>query len=202
MSHSRFPSRIDSRIRLALAAAALVGCGGGGGNDAGSDAGNCGPGTAPRAGLVASAAAVTLTFGGLSSGLNNDCPDSAAPAGVVSLTIFGSQSDGSGAITLCVSRPDLLAGQAQTLGPDAAGSQVRVVDLAGTNETCEFDLDRTRSITGNATSKGLCSNGSDPMGFALTLDGAATLTRTCSGTVDSVQVTLHGTAAVAGGTPF
>lgn len=158
---------------------------------------SCGPGDAPDTGLVAAGDAVALTYGNLTGGLNNDCPASDAPAGVVSLTIRGPQIDGAGFITLCVARPDLLARQAQALDLDVAGAEVRIVDLSGTANGCSFAIDRSQPATGNATASGLCGNGSDAAGFALALDGSLSLTRTCGATIDSVRVTLDGRVAVA-----
>jgi hypothetical protein len=173
----------------AAGAAALAGC---------SDD-SCGPGGAPDTGLIAGGDAVTLTYGHLTGGLNNDCPAGDAPPGVISLSIHGTQSDGSGLVTLCVARPDLLAKQAQALALDVAGAQVRLVDLSGSANSCSFVIDRAQPATGNATSSGLCGNGSDAAGFALVLDGSLSLTRTCGATVDSIRVTLHGRVAVAPG---
>ena len=200
MSPSRFLSS-TSAAWLAATAATAAGCGGDshGPADAPIDATSCGPGDAPAAGLVASAGAATLTYGHLTGGLNNDCPASDAPAGVVSLTIAGSQTDGTGVITLCVARPDLLAGHAQALGPDDATAAVRVVDVTGTAGGCSFTVDRTQPPSGTATATGLCSNGRDAAGFALVLDGQLSLTRTCGATVDSIAITLHGRVAVASG---
>lgn len=186
MSLSRFLSPISPVVAVA-AAAGMAGCG----DD------SCGPAGAPDVGLVASGDAVTLTFGHLTSGLNRDCPASGAPDGVISMTIQGTQTDGQGRITLCVGRPDLLAGQALALGIDA-GAAVQVIDLAGTANNCTFAVDRNRVPSGTASASGLCGNGSDAAGFALVLDGAATLTRTCGTAVDPVPVTLRGRVAVAG----
>jgi len=155
----------------------------------------CGPGGAPGAGAVASATGVALTFGSFVAGANNDCPAAGAPAGVVSLTIHGTQSDGPGQLTLCVSRPDLLTQRSQALGGDAS-AEVRVVDLEGSSPGCTYTADRATPVTGTASSTGLCGNGSDPAGFALVLDGALALTRTCGATTDGVSVTLRGQVAV------
>jgi hypothetical protein len=190
MSHSRFRSATS----LLVLAPLVAGCGG-------SDD-SCGPGSAPASGLVATVTGATLTFGQLTSGLNNDCPASNPPMGVVSMTIFGTQTGGSGAIALCVSRPDLLASGSQALGPDAPGTQVRIIDLTGDAASCSYAVDDAKAITGTASAKGMCNNGNDPAGFALTLNGALSLTRTCGATVDSVQVTLSGTAAITGNVPF
>jgi hypothetical protein len=183
-----------SATRLLLLVPLVASCGG-------SDD-SCGPGSAPASGLVASGGAATLTFGNLTGGLNNDCPASNPPAGVVSMTIFGAQTGGDGAIALCVSRPDLLAGGSQALGADVAGSEIRLIDLNGKVSDCRYNVDRAKPITGTATSKGMCDNGNDPSGFALTLNGALTFTRTCGSTVDSVQVTLSGTVAITGNVAF
>lgn len=185
MSRLQFLST-TSVLGFASGAAALAGC---------SDD-SCGPGGAPDTGLIAGSDAVTLTYGHLTGGLNNDCPANDAPPGVISLSIHGTQSDGSGLVTLCVARPDLLAKQAQGLGLDA-GAQVRVIDVTGTASSCSFAIDKSQPATGNATASGLCGNGSDAAGFALVLDGSLSLTRTCGAIVDSLRITLHGRIAVA-----
>ena len=199
MSRSRFHSRTRrSRTSLGVAiavavAGVLAGCG---------DGETCGPGGASKTGLTATGDNVALTWGTLTSGLNNDCPDSAAPAGVVSVTIFGFQSGGAGSITLCVSRPDRLAEGSQTLGHDSASAQVRIVDLNGDADVCTYTIDRDKPVTGTATASGLCDNANDPAGFAITLDATLTFTRTCDTTTDTVQVNLRGTNAVATQVPF
>jgi hypothetical protein len=157
---------------------------------------SCGPGGAPAVGLVAAGDQVALTFGGLSSGLNNDCPAGDAPAGVVSLTVHGTQAGTTGFVTLCIERPDLLTRQSQTLGLELASAQVRLVDLSGSANNCSFAIDRTSPAAGSVTSTGMCGNGSDAAGFALAIDGTLALTRTCGATVDSVAVTLRGRVAV------
>lgn len=191
MSHLHFLS--TTSVVLVAGAAAATGC---------SD-NSCGPGGAPETGLIASSDMVTLTYGNLIGSLNNDCTPADAPSGVVSMTILGHQagamlSNSTGLLTLCVARPDLLAKQAQALGVDA-GAPVRLTDFAGDANNCSFAVDKTQPVTGNATSSGLCGNGSDAAGFAIELNGSLTLTRTCSTTTDSVQVTLHGRVAVAAG---
>jgi hypothetical protein len=83
---------------------------------------NCGPGNAPAVGLVASSTATTLTYGVFTGGLNNDC--SQTSTGVISVTIMGTQLDGTGVIAFCIERPDLLANSSQALGPNLQGSPV------------------------------------------------------------------------------
>lgn len=137
-----------------------------------------------------------MTFGNLTAGRNNDCPASDAPTGVISLTIAGMQTDGNGLFTICIARPDQLLGEL-TLGPDAQGSAVRVIDLTGAANTCTFTLDRDVAPTGTAHGEGVCQAGGNAAGFALTIDGMVTLTRTCGDVRDTVAVPLAGTVAVA-----
>jgi len=186
MSLSRFLSSTSVTCLVGLGAA---GCGGG--DD------SCGPGSAPAVGVVASGGSVSISYGTLSGSPNRDCPDAAAPDGVISLSIMGTQSGGSGLITLCIGRPDLLAKQALSFGAEP-GAQVHVIDLNGSASNCTLTIDRNTPPSGTATSTGMCGNGADPAGFAMVLDAALTLTRTCGATVDSVPVTLRGSVAVAG----
>jgi hypothetical protein len=165
-----------------------------------SDGDTCGPGGAPTTGLVATNAdgSTKLTFGDLHAGLNNDCPASDAPAGVVSLTVQGTQSDAGtqGFITLCIARPDLLAKQAQDLQLDVAGAEAKLVDASGTASNCSLQIDPAQPATGTVSASGLCASGGDPAGFALVVDGALHLQRTCNTAVDSIAVTLRGRVAV------
>lgn len=186
MSLSRF--LCCTSVLTAGAAAGLAGCGGGD---------SCGPGNAPEAGLVVAGTGVSITYGALSGSPNRDCPDAAAPTGVISLSIAGTQSGATGFLTLCIGRPDLLAKQALSFGAEPA-AQVHLVDLSGTAGACTLTLDRSTPPSGTATTTGMCGNGADPAGFALQLDAAVTLTRTCGATVDSVAATLKGTVAVTG----
>jgi hypothetical protein len=184
-SPSRSPTSLPS-IAAWLAALAAAGC---------SDD-PCGPGGAPAVGLTATGAGVNLSYGNLVGGLNNDCPAPDAPAGIVSLTLQGGQSGGTGRMTLCVRRPDLLAQGAQPLGHDVPDAEVLLIDVTGAASGCSFTIDRSQPPTGTATTAGLCGNGSNPAGFALSLDGSVSLTRTCGAAVDSVQLSLAGTVAV------
>lgn len=192
MSLSRFRSStsLASVIALGLALGGAPGCGGGD---------SCGPGAAPDTGLVASGGGLTLTYGQLRGSPNRDCPSAGAPSGVISLTITGMQTDagGSGLITLCIGRPDLLASQSLALGAEPT-TDVHVIDLSGTTSGCTLTIDHSQPPGGTASSSGLCGNGSDAAGFALVLDASLTLTRTCGGAVDAVPITLRGRVAVAG----
>jgi hypothetical protein len=185
MSLSRFLST-TSLVTGLVALAGAPGCG----DD------SCGTGGAPTVGLVASGTGVTMTFGNLRGSFNNDCPDPSAPTGVISLSIEGTQTDGQGRITLCISRPDVLAKQSQPIGSDRAGQVVRLVDLAGSAGSCTFTLFSVDAMA-TATARGLCDNGGNTAGWALEIEAAVTLSRTCGTTMDMLPTTLMGRVAVA-----
>lgn len=150
----------------------------------------CGPGGAPDVGLVASSADVTLTYGNLTSGANNDCPDPAAPAGVISLTLGGTQMGTTSLVTFCVPRPDLLADGV------SLGAEFRIIDFNGEADGCTFAFATGSVPTGTARATGLCDNGTNAAGYALTVDGNILLRRTCQTNTDMVAVALSGTVAV------
>jgi hypothetical protein len=178
MSRSLCLSAISS-LALALAAPAC------------SDTASCGSPGSAEFGLAVSSDQLSLIYGGLRSGANNDCPDPAAPAGIVSLTVTGSQMGGTGLITLCIPRPDQLS----TTG--ALGTSVKIVDLTGTDTAaCTYAYDSFHPPTGTVHGVGVCANGSDKSGFGLVFDGFLGLKRTCAGTTDSVSVGITGDVAV------
>jgi len=155
---------------------------------------SCGPGDAPQSGLYLSSADVTINFANLTGGLNNDCPDPAAPDGIVSMTLQGTQVEGTGRVTLCVSRPDKLADGAIPLG----GTSVQIVDLKGDDSAgCMYDYESARPVTGTVSSKGLCDAGASDAGFALTIDASVSLNRVCPTATDIIAVAFQGTVAVA-----
>jgi hypothetical protein len=190
MSLSRF--RSVTRLVALGALGALTSAASCGGDDD-----SCGPGSAPDVGLVATGDGASLTFGALVAGPNGDCPVAGAPEGLKSLTIAGTGAGGF--FTLCVSRPDLLARQPQALALDVPGvpAEARIVDVTGTANNCQFTIDRAKPASGTVSATGLCGDGTDAAGFALVVDGALSLTRTCGQTVDSIAITLRGTVAVA-----
>ena len=163
----------------------------------------CGPGDAPADGIVASGGGDSFAYGGFLAGQNNDCPAADAPAGVVSVTVFGAQVDpaGSAFLTLCLPRPDLIeGGTAYPLSPDVqpvpAADRVQVIDVDADHEDdCTWSL--AGAPSGTATFEGLCDGGADPAGFALTLDGTVTVEEVCgAGAPTDVEVTLSGTVRV------
>jgi hypothetical protein len=153
---------------------------------------DCGPGGAPASGLLASSADVTLTYGNLSSGANNDCPDPMAPTGVVSLTVDGTQTDAAAILTLCIPRPDLLAEMDLPLGTGG----VRIIDFNGDKDGCTFAFESTRPVTGTVHTRGMCDNGKNEAGYALGIQGNISLRRTCATMTDTIAVELDGLVAV------
>lgn len=156
------------------------------------DGGSCGTKGAAEFGLVATNGSdVSMTFGDLSSLVAHDCVDPNAPAGVVAVTVSGPQSGGTGVVTFCISRPDLLEQQPLNL------TDVQIVDLKGDANGCTLKIDSTAPPSGTVTSDGLCNNGAGPQGYALAFNGYVVFTRTCNGTNDRVPAQLSGTVAVA-----
>ncbi len=152
----------------------------------------CGSSGAVNFGISASSNVVTLTYGDLTAGANNDCPDPMAPSGVVSLTIMGTQMGSTtGLITLCIPRPDLLEKGSLTLG-----TEVQLIDVSGMDAMCSYNLDTSVPASGTAQGLHMCGNGTDKSGFQLEVNGGISLMRTCGSTVDTTQVTLRGTGAV------
>lgn len=182
-SSPTLPSLCLSSISLV----ALAGCP--------SEGDSCGPDDAPATGITGSNADVMLAYGNLSSLSGNDCPASDAPSGVISLSIEGTQVGGTGLLTFCIPRPDLLS-KGRALGTTASMGEIRIVDFSGMANGCTFALDSTMPPTGTATGTGVCKNGTDPAGFALALTGTVNLRRTCGATIDSVALTLAGKVAV------
>jgi hypothetical protein len=153
---------------------------------------SCGPGNAAGDGLTMTASGVEIRYHALTAGANNDCPEAGAPAGVVSLTIGGFQVAGSDAVTLCVPRPDQLAGGL------ALGAGVQIVDVSAEQGGCTFSRNPQTPPTGTARAEGICEDGVDPAGFALVLDGTVAVDRVCGATNDTLMMTLAGTVSVAG----
>jgi hypothetical protein len=157
----------------------------------------CGPMGAPKDGLAASSTEVTLSYANLTSRAGSDCPDPDAPEGVIAVTIEGMQTDGTGFITLCIPRPDLLELGNRSLGHTLSTADIRIIDVVGSSNNCTYNIDKTRPPTGKGAGIGVCSNGTDKAGFAIDIDGAISLRRTCGATTDTVAVKLSGKIAVA-----
>lgn len=169
-------------IAIGLASPAGAGC---------STEEDCGPGGAPAGDLVVAAEGLTLRYQDLRARANNDCPDPAAPAGVISLTLsVASMAVGAPFITFCVPRPDLLD------GARALGTEVQVIDVFGSDASCSYRQLRGSSPSGTVTASGVCSAGRDAAGFALDFAGEVTIERTCGAVKDSLRATLTGKLAV------
>lgn len=150
----------------------------------------CGPAGAPAFGLIASSPDLTLTFGDLMSGQNNDCTDRTVPDVVISLTLQGTQMDSMNPIVFCVPRPDDLSEGV------AFGDGFRFEDFNAEANGCTFELAKETEPTGTARASGLCDDGANPAGYALTLAGSVMLLRTCSGIAETIPFQLRGTTGV------
>ena len=171
---------------LSSTSLALVGCS----DDA------CGPGSAAADGLAVTGTGVAFTYGTMGAGLNNDCPDLISPPPVpTSVTVQGLQTGTTDQhFTICIPRPDTLTTQTMQLVHDTnTGLDVRLVDIQGKDASCTFTLGA--NVTGTVKTSGMCGNGADIAGFALTIDATVQLNRECMS--DTIDVQLSGTVAVA-----
>ena len=163
---------------------------------------SCGTMGAAMDGFVASGTgaqgAISLTFGTFKSSPNNDCRVT-APNGVVSLTIEGTQMGGSGALVLCIPRPDLLETGTQPLGSGGSDVQYLGGSFTATDASCSYTYDATMSPSGTVKAEHECNNGTSSAGFAIEVDGTIPLIQTCGTTMTSVMVTTSGTTAVVPG---
>lgn len=163
---------------------------------------DCGPGDAPGAGVTVSDGTDELVYGGFLAGANNDCPATGAPGGVVSLTVFGGQVEPAGTafVSICVPRPDEIVdgAEAEVIADRQGDPRVQLIDIqADFGDGCRWALDAEAPVTGTVVFEGLCDGGTDPEGFAVTLDVAATVTETCPTSGETRQVTMTGRVAVA-----
>ena len=118
-SRSSTDARVAAAALLALAAAC-------------SDDATCGPGAAPAAGLVLTIGAETAAFGGFTASVNNDC--TVPGSDVISVSVHGTQTGQTSALTLCLPRPDLLGRDPVALAPSRvpalATDRVQVIDAS------------------------------------------------------------------------
>jgi len=159
-------------------------------------------------GITVTAEGTTYRFASFTAGANNDCPAPSPPAGLISVTVFSQQVEpaGTGLITLCLPRPDLLEGDAAgvevALDPDnhpaGAADRAHVIDVsAELANDCRLALDGTGSPDGTAHFTGLCGGGEDEAGFGLALAGTVALVERCTGMPDRpLSATLGGSVAV------
>ncbi|MCX5748373.1 MAG: hypothetical protein NT062_38460 [Proteobacteria bacterium] len=146
--------------------------------------------------MIATNATTNLTFESFVASANNDCPDQASP-GVTSLTIIARETGGaSGFLTICIPHPERANEPGRVLGADQSTADFQLVDLTGAANSCTFKMTTASAPTGTGQTEGLCDAGTSPAGFALALDGALALERTCGATIDTVDMTLTGRVAV------
>ncbi|HVV81967.1 MAG TPA: hypothetical protein VHE35_02765 [Kofleriaceae bacterium] len=204
MPRSSFPSTTRLRERLAigalLAGAALAAGCGDDGNGGDVDASQCGPGGAPADGLTLTVDGETVTYGGFTSSVNNDC--TIAGSGVISVSIHATQVSGTGSFTLCLPRPDLLGAApvplAPTRLPPQADDRVQLIDSSATlSGGCTLARDPVAPPSATVTFTGYCAGGTDPAGYALGMSGTIGVTRTCAGNSLGVSAAVAGTVAVA-----
>jgi hypothetical protein len=191
MQHSPFRSNTEL-VAAAMLALAVAACS----DDAST---TCGPGTTPAAGITLTIGAETITYGGFTASVNNDC--TIAGSGVISVSVHGAQVGGAAPLTLCLPRPDLLGSGAVALAPSrvppAADDRAQVIDAsAALAAGCTASLDFTMMPSGTARFDGYCADGNDPAGYALSLAGTLPLIVTCAGTPTPMTGTLGGAAAV------
>lgn len=180
---------------MAAAAMALFGCGGG-------DDAACGPGDPAMyegiTGAALSGDPVTIAWEGFTSGPNNDCtPDD---GGATSLTIQGTQPESGFAITFCVPRPDTIGGDPVALvyASEEHPGPVEVVDMSAMLDgDCILTKDPDTAPSGTVTFIGLCGDGIDPAGYAISVDAnVAGLMACAGGAPEAVTITLSGATAV------
>jgi hypothetical protein len=153
----------------------------------------CGAGDAPDVGIVASTANGAMTYGNFTAGPHHDCTET--PTVVESLTFGGVQQGSGNLVTFCVPRPDRLRDGVPI------GTGLQIVDFSGEANGCSYCFS-AGATDGTARASGLCDDGTNSAGFALTLDGnigvkefcPAILTCPTGGTEVTVQ--LSGTVAI------
>ena len=182
--------RLAARL-LAVGALAAAGC---------SDDATCGPGAVGASGVTLTIGSETITYGGFTASVNNDC--TIAGSGVISVSVHGTQVAGAAALTLCLPRPDLLGAEAAPLAPSRvpplAEDRVQVIDAsASLSAGCTAAIDPTLAPAGTARFDGYCAGGADPAGYALTLTGTLLVRVTCASGTTAMSATLGGAVAVA-----
>lgn len=158
---------------------------------------SCGPGDAPGDGLTVSGGAVSLRYHQMTASPNNDCPDPAAPAGVVSLSLTAIQVSGADALVLCIPRPDMLESDLPVVASTATHTAaIEIQDVNASDAGCTLTDSAAMAPTGTGHAEGICMDGTDPAGFALLISGQVSVDRDCSGTIDTLRLDLAGTISV------
>jgi len=193
MPRSRSRSSIEGAlVALSLAGLLLT-------SACSDDGSSCGPGGAAADGITVTIGGETVRYRGFTSSVNNDCTLSGS--GVISTTIQGVQADAGATMALCMPRPDLLGAEPAPLSanhvPPEPTDRVQLFDvgvaLAG---GCTAALVVGATPSGSASFGGYCAGGTDPAGYALTLNGTAPVMVTCPSGTTAATATLAGTAAI------
>jgi hypothetical protein len=163
----------------------VCGCGGDGGE-------SCpGPGDAGVAGVVATSASDTATYGDFRWGANNDCP--AAGSSVVSVTVIGEQVGSAmmAGIGLCFPRPDLIDGTPVELSDT---TKVLFESMTAQVGDCRYTKAASAPL-GTVSFGGFCTQVG--AAFSIQFSGGVPASKQCGGgPTELVTMSLSGTAAV------
>jgi hypothetical protein len=168
--------RLTASLALCLAAC-------GGGED------SCGPGDVTGSTITASSSPAAFTYEAFESSPNQDCPNPGSPTPI---TIQGTQTDSGRPLVLCISQPETItAGEVYALSPTGV---VRLIDLQAVDGDCNITAGTSG---GTAEFTGFCDDGTAAEGFALTMSGTISATKSCSGLPDeTIELQLSGSAVV------
>lgn len=148
----------------------------------------------PEAGLATTVSAAvgnqTLTYEDWRASPNNDCGETGGP---VSLTLEATQVGTNRGFTLCFPRPDKLSGLIDLTSTDL----IQVIDVfADLEPDCLVSLDRTKSSSGSIDFSGVCSDGTDPAGFGMTMQLNIPVTLTCGADITETAMVISAPVAV------
>lgn len=188
---SPFRSSTSGLVAGAAIAFASAGC---------HDDPTCGVGDGDTV-ITATGGGLDLSWVDLTSSANNDCPDPAAPSGIISLTLTGMTGDefpGGGFLTFCIPRIDTLGSSGHdSVGDTLSTADLRIVDVNFTlGNGCTISRSPGTAVSGTASASGVCANGEDPAGYALTLAALFTVDQDCAGTLTQLDMEIRGTYAV------
>ncbi len=115
-----------------------------------------GPDNAPTEATLVTDGTSTIAYQGFEWGENNDCPAAGAPAGVISVTLTGTQvGNPSGGLGFCLPRPDLIGTGAIFL---ADVNSIQIVGAGGTADGCTYSLvSADANPSGTITFGGFCT---------------------------------------------
>ncbi len=152
------------------------------------------PTCGPEAGLVNTAEAAvggeTVTYADWRASPNNDCGELNGP---ISVTLEATQMGTNRGFTLCFPRPDKLSGSVDITNSEL----VQVIDVfADLPANCLVSLDRTKPGTGTIEFTGVCSDATDPAGFAMDMQFDIAVTISCDAGVSDERMAFSSAVAV------